>query len=479
MGCVSASATGLACSLGAVLAAMLIGEVSPALARQDAGCRDTIVLVSRGSGEDPNPGLGRPGAAFVTELRKPGRFGGSLAVISNPYPAVGLDWKIPARFANGIGAGLKVPGLGAYHDSIVEGKRFLRAQIGTISSRCPGSRLFVVGYSAGAQVSADVYQALDPLDRSHIHALVLFGDPYFRGDSAHGQSTYSSRRHGALGQRNEYAADSSGRVLSYCHAGDLVCQGLPGLTGERHKYHSIEPALAARYLALTFPDPSQGFGGRFSPATAPATIHEQRAMQRDGLRSTACVYAKTHPNPNGIGHCVLVGGKLSLFDRHMGIVGDRGLDAHSGVILVRKRGDATRWQPVYDGGGGMEDCTRREDLRLRRALRAMTSCLSRIPCFKHSPCVPPSSGDPDGWLLRPSGFELVDADGRPVALLYGVTWSKDSSKDVGRGTIYARGRTRKASFALVGESEQCGRPVYADIKVSGAPVFHLRRDICG
>ena len=461
-----------------LFAPLVMAVLTPSLATgqgEDSQCAPTIVLVSRGSGESPNPGFGQPGDAFVKQLRRADRFGPTVAAIPNPYPAVGLNWKIPAQAANLVGAATKVPGFGAYHASIVQGKAFVRSQLLTLSQSCPGSRLFLAGYSAGAQVSADVYQALDPVTRSHVAGVVLFGDPYFRGTSADGQSTYSSRRHGALGQRPEFPPDTHGRVLSYCHGGDLVCQGLPGLTGSRHKYATPEPALAAQYFAEAIPDPTIGFGGAAKPVLATASAAESRALLRDGLRSKACQYAKLHPNPNPPGHCILSAPRLSRLDRHFGDVRDHGLDGHAGVVLFRPRGDIAAFAPVFDYGGGLSECGRDGDLRLRRGMRSLGSCISYQPCLEFAPCVPSSSGDPDGMIRRPTGFELVDNAGTSRALLYAVRWNDDSS---GQGTLFVNGRQRLAQFNLGGITQQCGQFVWDTIAIPAAPDLRLRHNLC-
>ena len=86
------------------------------------GCPGYMVIDSRGSGEAAGT-ISPPGAAFAHEFRRlhPTH---RVAMLANPYPAVGL-WGRWREVLNLIGAGLGVGRIGAYHDSVVDGKKWL------------------------------------------------------------------------------------------------------------------------------------------------------------------------------------------------------------------------------------------------------------------------------------------------------------------------------------------------------------------
>jgi hypothetical protein len=200
---------------------------------------------------------------------------------ANPYSAVGVfswDWR---QIANGAGAITKLSGLGlgAYHDSVVQGEGLLSAKLHSLIRTCGGKTAIVLaGYSQGAQVTADVFQRdLSDAERSHVSALVLFGDPYFNGgDRAVDRGSFSGRRDGVLGRRTKFASQGSTLILSYCHSHDPICQGFffrvgptrtldPGaLTTQQHKNYTSfgEPEDAAAQIAARIaPIPIQGSGG--------------------------------------------------------------------------------------------------------------------------------------------------------------------------------------------------------------------------
>jgi hypothetical protein len=110
--------------------------------------------------------------------------------------------------------------------------------------------LILAGYSQGAELTGDLYQILSKTSPlfTHIAAVVLFGDPnYNRGDSAANvkdhlpfdgvltTDTYDllartfNANPGALFRQNVHTFPdySGGRVFSFCHANDVICQGNP------------------------------------------------------------------------------------------------------------------------------------------------------------------------------------------------------------------------------------------------------------
>lgn len=175
-----------------------------------------LYVAGSGGGQAPNE-------ALRNELE---RGLGDIADRAVKYPAVGV------LNVDGLLAAERVGG--KYHNSVVAGKRELRRLINANIDECRGStKLIISGYSQGAQVAADVFQEFENDKRgrgAYIYALILFGDPYFNsGDDGAGAS-WGARRHvkgrdGSLGRRGGFTSKYRGRVRSYCHRKDPICQG--------------------------------------------------------------------------------------------------------------------------------------------------------------------------------------------------------------------------------------------------------------
>jgi hypothetical protein len=196
------------------------------------------VIDSRGSGEAAGA-ISPPGFKFFQEFQRlhPSAF---VRLVANDYPAAG-------GFSL-VGAAVKVPL--AYHASVVTGKNWLSRTISTTATTCPQTKMFLTGYSQGAQVTADVYQNGST---PHVLGIALFGDPYFNSDDAIAdRGSFRLGRHGGLGTRPLFSSASRGHVLSYCHDRDPVCQEPLGPLDYRFlfRFHDNydklgEPALAA------------------------------------------------------------------------------------------------------------------------------------------------------------------------------------------------------------------------------------------
>ncbi len=228
------------------LAGLALAGVCMAAANQESragiNCANYILIDSRGSGEvQTSP----PGAVFwaaMTDYIRKQRPTATTLEIDNPYPATGSDTVM-------VGALLKLPG--AYHQSVVSGKQWLKNEIKSLSKTCPRGAILLSGYSQGAQVTADVYQAQS---WPQVKGVVLFGDPYFNPADPADKGSFSKGKRGALGRRPLYARSTSGKVVSYCHLHDPVCQGvdqaiLHGFS-QHENYNKLgEPQAAARVLA--------------------------------------------------------------------------------------------------------------------------------------------------------------------------------------------------------------------------------------
>ena len=239
-------------------------------------CSERLVVIgSRGSGDsfsgnvsytrygDKVSGMSAPGGVFATafanQLPK-----GQVTFVRNYYRAVG---GIPAI----AGAATKISVLGAYHDSVVEGKQILARIISDEISQCRATKMILVGYSQGAQVTGDVYQRLSAIQRQHVLGVILFGDPYFNsGDSAADMGNFLRSHNGSLGTRPLYP--TGGHVLSYCHKYDPVCQNrvsdaIHGTSQHKNYDRLGEPQEAARYFV--------GLVQQATPVMVPISIKEE------------------------------------------------------------------------------------------------------------------------------------------------------------------------------------------------------------
>lgn len=246
-------------------------------------CSAYVVADSRGSGE-PLATLSRPGAAFVREFRK---LHSSVYVgaAMNSYDAVG-SWNI-------VAAVLKLP-IG-YHQSVGQGKAWLRSELSTLASTCPETKVVLTGYSQGAQVAADVAQEAP---NRQIVGVVLFGDPYFNhGDARADRGDFARGLDGTLGTRPIFTGSLGGRVLTYCHRHDPVCQGplsyyeLARYRFTRHNNYDKqgEPEEAARYITKT--------------ERPTATGSAREPVRRANTTEFRAIYAAVEKGPDGNFYC--------------------------------------------------------------------------------------------------------------------------------------------------------------------------------
>lgn len=122
-----------------------------------------------------------------------------------------------------------------YNASVAAGKVALEAAIDRFTSGTCGriSQIAIVGYSQGAHVAGDVYQAhLTSAQRERVVALVLIGDPRFKGSAASPPNfgDFSARLNGVFditGAPRVFTSAQYSRVRSYCGLGDPVCNFSP------------------------------------------------------------------------------------------------------------------------------------------------------------------------------------------------------------------------------------------------------------
>ena len=203
---------------------------------------DYIVIDNRGSGEGAGF-VSPPGAIFASKVRylHPGS---TLKIINDPFPAPGSKLDLVAAFAH-------LPG-SKYGKSVAQGQAWLKERLAHLPTEHPGSLIFVVGYSQGADVAAEI---LGDGSWENVGGLLMFGDPHFTPGDSFNQGDYEDGYWGALGVRGDEITDDDTYVLSYCHAHDPVCQGIQWIPHYSFSTHTNydqlgEPEDAARHFLV-------------------------------------------------------------------------------------------------------------------------------------------------------------------------------------------------------------------------------------
>ena len=196
------------------------------------GCPPLILYYSRGSGQALDQterrgdiwGLAEPGRALFKALSE--AYGSeAVGTFANAYPAVNVSPRVRR----------------VYLPSAELGVRNVQRNVRDLLATCPGSRLVLGGYSQGAQVIHAALARLSESEAERIAAVVLFGDPYFNAQDTEvaaqrstsaglafnplrvGVAFYRALRFPKLGN---LPATLAGKVFSWCHDFDPVCQGV-------------------------------------------------------------------------------------------------------------------------------------------------------------------------------------------------------------------------------------------------------------
>ncbi len=188
-------------------------------------CPTYLFYDSRGSGEDK--GMSKPGGrlvlGFLQRLRS-WKNRSSVAQETNPYEAVGV-FGFNRDIINGIGAVLHAGAIGDYWKSVHHGEgdlaRFVKRQVASPCGHSGATKLILLGYSQGAQVTGNVYEDLSKSERAGVAAVVLWGDP--RYNPLDRTADRDNRLLvGLLGPRAKFP--DPGKVFSYCNTHDPICQ---------------------------------------------------------------------------------------------------------------------------------------------------------------------------------------------------------------------------------------------------------------
>ncbi len=195
------------------------------------GCPDYEFLAARGSGEtwqpnkDKDKGAGPTIYAVYQDLEND-LHGSGLNI---PLVPIGSEYKAISVFdglstVNGVGAFFHLPG--GYNDSVKTIEPWVKTTIIKESKVCSTTKYILSGYSQGAQGMADALQREPAANPGKVLGAAFFGDPYFNPTSPGDWSTFDTLRYGLLGKRPAYSSEWSGKVFSYCHHFDPICQGI-------------------------------------------------------------------------------------------------------------------------------------------------------------------------------------------------------------------------------------------------------------
>lgn len=114
-----------------------------------------------------------------------------------------------------------------YSDSSNEGYNRTAAKIQQIQNDCPNSKISLVGYSEGADISAriinDAAHGRGPLDKDRFASAALYANPYQGGNGAAQYHDDMSNATGALGHLDGGYGELGADVLEVCNPQDIIC----------------------------------------------------------------------------------------------------------------------------------------------------------------------------------------------------------------------------------------------------------------
>ncbi len=193
-----------------------------------ASCPSMQVIGVRGSGETSSDGHGF-GKAVLAVINGVKAGNPSVQATSIDYLAVAVKLTSPSYYV----------GNRSYDASVKDGVKKLKTAITSfVTGPCGQTTyLYLVGYSQGADVVADAYQALNSKQRARIGGTALIADPRFNGvqGTPIEVGTYQADTNGIAAQPpfapRVFLPRDEPSVRSYCQGNDVVCQfGLHNVT---------------------------------------------------------------------------------------------------------------------------------------------------------------------------------------------------------------------------------------------------------
>lgn len=228
-------------AVAATCAALAPAQALPPTRAQvlTTGCASVTIIGARGSGQPQVEagrgalsGFGEQVAAVATEATKGLHAPTTVRYDPLVYPAVGAN---PTSIATL-----------AYTQSVNAGAAALKSRVGDFARLCPSTKIVLIGFSQGAQVVHQGAAGLAPGTAGHISGVALLADPRRNmviDDSSWINFTWSLQGqlvadraaapfNGAAGPGPRFGSPlAMGRVASFCHAGDWVCNSAPSNVG--------------------------------------------------------------------------------------------------------------------------------------------------------------------------------------------------------------------------------------------------------
>ncbi|KJZ73308.1 hypothetical protein HIM_07312 [Hirsutella minnesotensis 3608] len=263
----------------ASIAALAAGAASAAAQGNVTSCASGLyLLVARGTTEPPGPGISGDLADNIAEEIK------GSEVVSLDYPATLFDPD--------------------YKDSVALGARGMHDEVEEYAKLCPRSKIAIIGYSQGAQLTMDAFCGVGdasfgnttrlPSDmvKKNVVAIVLFGDPTHVANTTYDKGT--SIRDGIFTRDDatvKVCEGYSDRLVSYCDTGDTYCDA-----GRNRTVHvsyiyrygdEVRKFVVDRYNKATNAGNNSTTTSRPSPTATGFTTVEPSASASSGSSSTS------------------------------------------------------------------------------------------------------------------------------------------------------------------------------------------------
>lgn len=205
-------------------------------------CAPVVLLAARGTGENPPKDTFAHGVgsrAWRTWHNLAGQVGVLPSVAGHRPTAVDI-------------AAVRYPATWGYAASRDAGKRALRSTLREVAADCPDTRVVLIGYSQGADVTNSVLLTRPP-EADHVVGAVGFADPHFDrrwvdlGIARPRDAVFEND--GAAGARRvTFDDDQLANTQQWCLPKDPVCQG-PAAQLARYPWHGPEYDVYEQWAA--------------------------------------------------------------------------------------------------------------------------------------------------------------------------------------------------------------------------------------
>lgn len=200
------------------LGAVAIGTATAA-APPRSGCADIETIAARGTTERQGGGI--VAGPLATALQQ-----------QLPQTVQTHDLVYPASFN--------------YRSSVRQGVEAMRERLAETAAECPDTEFVLIGYSQGADVIGDVLAGGSVPAADRIDAVVLFGDPTFRGADDFNLGSFSPNRNGTFARQAGELDAFADEIGSFCRGNDTICQR--GANGSGHFRYGDDRAAAVDFV---------------------------------------------------------------------------------------------------------------------------------------------------------------------------------------------------------------------------------------